>query len=310
MKTTYEKRYTSTTTKLLHNLDRLQEIQQGNIRPISVQLAPTDKCNLSCDFCSVKHREMKTLTLEQVSQVLKDMRGMGAKTVEFTGGGDPTMYTWINEAVELADQLGYRMGFITNGVQLNKLDLENVAKLTWVRVSLNSLDYVKEVSLNIPEGVTLGFSYVWNARSSTDRLKQIEVYAETYKASYVRIVPDCLNVETIQAYKALLERELVGKYAHMFLQQKEYKVPVRCWMGYLKPFVNSDGFVYHCSANPLIERKFHKDFRICAIADVKEAWSQVTPFVTSSCQEGKCFFAEHNELIEQAILAMDHEDFI
>jgi len=311
MKSKSEMVFTSTTTKLLHNIDRLIEIQSGIFRPISIQLAPTDKCNLKCDFCSVANREMRELTFKQCEDVLNTFKLLGAKTIEITGGGDPTMYRHINELILNAHYLGFEVGMITNGVILNKsVSLESLSKLMWLRISLNSLDYVNEVNLDVPKNVTLGFSYVWNDRSNRGMLDKIIKYMNKYNAAYVRVVPDCLNVNNINRYKKIIDSVIGTEHEKMFVQQKEYIIPSRCWMGYLKPFVNSDGWIYHCSANPLINRKFHPNFRMGKIEDINEIWSCVKPFNTSNCVEGKCFFAEHNNLIEQVIMDVPHKNFI
>lgn len=305
-----EKLYTSTQTKLLHNLDRLQEMQHGIFRPISIQLAPTDVCNLSCVMCSVKEREGNELTLEQCIQVLTSFKELGAKTVEFTGGGDPTMYKHINEIITCAYDLGYDIGLITNGVKLNNITTFNLSKLTWLRISLNCLDYVKDIDINIPVNVTLGFSYVWTDLSDELKLEKIAEYYKKYNAAYVRVVPNCLSIEDIaQATEAV--KPYLDKYPGFFFQQKKYTVPKRCWMGIVKPFVNTDCFVYQCSANPLIDRKFNPKFRMCAIQDIDKYWNATPePFNTCMCQEGKCFFAEHNNLIEQVIMPCEHGDFV
>jgi MoaA/NifB/PqqE/SkfB family radical SAM enzyme len=315
MKSEKEQQYTSTTAKLLHNLDRLKEIQEGIIRPISVQIAPTDKCNLNCIFCSVKNREKNELNIEQSFKVIRTFKSMGAKTLEITGGGDPTCYENINELIEEASNLGYKIGLISNGVLLNKkITVDNLSTLTWVRISLNSLDYVEDIELDIPTNVVLGFSYVWNKISNdrlangVDMMQKIEKYREKYGAKYVRVVPDCLADDVLKERERLQKELKVG--GDYFIQDKEYDLPRRCWLGYIKPFVNSDGFVYHCSANPLINRKFNSSFRLCSIDGIEETWKNIKPFDTGVCKDGKCFFKEHSELIEQVMTKVDHGDFI
>ena len=307
-----ERLYTSTQTKLLHNLDRLQEIQQCVFRPISIQLAPTDKCNLNCTMCSVKNRDGDELSLSQCMQVLRDFRTLGAQTVEFTGGGDPTMYPFINEIIACASVLGYKIGLITNGVKLDNIHYSNLERLTWLRISLNCLDYVKDIVIDVPKNITLGFSYVWTELSTESKLEKIAQYYKQHRANYVRIVPNCLSVQDIEAAKTAITPYL-AKYPEFFFQRKKYTVPERCWIGLLKPFVNTDGYVYHCSASPLIDRKFSDHFRMCSIEEILTMWDitkEFKPFNTCRCEEGKCFFEEHNNLIEQLILPCEHSQFI
>lgn len=303
-----EKQFTSTVTKLLHNLDRMKEIQEGKIRPISIQLAPTDKCNLDCTFCSVKKRPMKELTKGESFKAVYELAGLGAKTIEITGGGDPTMCNYVNELIIYCKTLGLKVGFITNGVLLNKrVHPEALKCLTWLRVSLNSLDYIKNIELKIPDNLTLGFSYVWNEKSNMDVLKKIKRYKEKFGAKYLRVVPDCRNVKFIKEYREKI-RPLIKNFSGFFFQEKDYKPPKRCWIGYLKPFINSDGYVYHCSANPLINLKFNEKFRMGHISKIREIWKNPKPFNTKYC--GECFFKEHNELLEEVMKEVEHNDFI
>lgn len=306
-----EQLYTSTQTKLLHNLDRLQEMQQGIFKPISIQLAPSARCNLNCVMCSVAKRDKsEELSLDQCKQVLVDFKQLGAQTVENSGGGDCTMYPYINELIELEYYLGYEIGLITNGIKLSNITYNNLEKLTWLRISLNCLDYVDDIEINIPNNVVLGLSYVITDLSNENKLDKIATYADKYNAKYVRVVPNCLSIEDINKSTDMILPYL-EKYPKFFFQQKKYTVPKKCYIGLIKPFINTDGFVYHCSSTPLIDRKFNSRFRMCAVQDIKRYW-EATPeaFNTCNCQEGKCFFAEHNDLIEQVISPCEHFKFV
>lgn len=305
-----EEIYTSTNTKLLHNLDRLQEIQQGSFRPISIQLAPTDKCNLNCNMCSVKKREGNELTLDECCKILKDFRDLGAKSVEFTGGGDSTMHPDINGIIKCASDLGYDIGLITNGVKLSNIAFSNLEKLTWVRISLNCLDYVDDISVYLPKSVTLGFSYVYTNLSSREKLDKVKEYYYKYNAKYVRVVPDCTSVSTINDGKASIS-SLIEDYPEFFFQSKHYNVYDKCWIYLLKPFINSDGYVYTCSAIPLISNKFDRKFAVCKATDAKVFWNQPPKaFPTHNCEEGKCFFSAQNQLLDQVILPCEHSNFV
>jgi MoaA/NifB/PqqE/SkfB family radical SAM enzyme len=306
-----EQLYTSTQTKLLHNLDRLREMQIGKFRPISIQLSPTNLCSLNCIMCSVANRDKsEELSLEQCIQTLIDFKKLGAQTVENTGGGDCTLYPFINELIGIESSLGYDIGIITNGVRLSNIKYENLQKLKWLRISLNCLDYVEDIHINVPNNITLGFSYVITELSDENKLNKIAAYADKYEAKYVRIVPNCLSIEDITKSTEMIKPYL-DKYPRFFFQQKKYNVPKRCWTSLIKPFINTDGWVYACSAAPLIGRKFGEHFRLCNITDISKYWnSDPGAFDTSMCQEGKCFFAEHNNLIEQVITPCEHWNFI
>ena len=291
-----EIKFTSTDNKLLANTELIDNISKGNWRPQSIQLSCTDRCNLRCVFCSVDNRNGDTIPFDKVMKTLDEFRELWAKTVELTWGGDPTQYPQINETIEYAHNLGYEIGMISNGIALRKnIKQENLDKLTRLRVSLNSLDYVEEV--DVPHITwTLGFSYVWNEKSNEDRLQKISEYVEKYWAEFVRIVPNCLTAETKEQCRIEVE-PLLGKYPKMFFQAKEHNVPEKCWIGYVKPFIASDGNIYMCSANPLVNRKFDQHWKIGSIDDIKTMYEKVKHFDTSKCQKGKCFFKWTNDMI-------------
>ena len=90
------------------------------------------------------------------------------------------MWEHINVFMALADNLGLEQGMITNGILLKKkISPKNLKRLKWLRISMNSLDYVESVSVpNIPG--TLGFSYVMNKRS-TFSMSSLQDHVLKYK---------------------------------------------------------------------------------------------------------------------------------
>ena len=307
--TSAQSHYTSSTAKLLHHLDCLQLIQKKGIaRPIMLELAPTNHCDLECCFCSVANRDRsEELSLFQILEAVDLFKSLGLQSVELTGGGDPLCHPEITAVIDALFKRGLKIGLITNGIRLSTLSRKDIGKLEWVRVSLNTLDYRKEVK--IPEGIsTLGFSYVWNIRSTVERLHQISDYAEKYDAQYVRVVPDCLS--SVRIDKARKEiAPLMDRFPRFFFTMKGYDKPCECWLGYLRPFLNADGYVYRCSAHPLIERKFAPRFRICHYSEILEYWGKtLKPFATDKC--GLCFFKEQNELLSLVINPVEHTNFV
>lgn len=327
-----EQKYTSTTDKLIKGgLERLIEYQQtGFLYPQSLQLAPTDICNLSCTFCSVQDRNKgkdkpDELELEEIKGIIRSLYKFNSlKSVEITGGGDPTMYKDINPLIEFLDKEGLEIGLITNGVAIDRISEENLNKLSWLRISLSSLDpqnnYDKKPKeLKIPKiKGTLGFSDVWGEYTSYDKIDTIFKYVEEFKPEYVRIVPDCFNIEN----QVHLTYSMSGKVKELndvlgrevfFLQTKQTEVFAPCRIGYIKPFLNADGNFYHCSAAPLYEKKFTKHWRMGHYTEVDKIWTEsniAKGADTSICEYGKCFFGEQNKLIEKVRAPIKHMRFI
>jgi len=309
-----ERIYTSTATKLIRNHEKIKEIKEGKLRPQSLQLSPTDVCNLHCPFCSVWNRPQNELKWDTMKDTIDALKDMGLKTVEITGGGEPTMYKDINDLIcIITDGLfNLKCGLITNGTNLKALTQKSLERLTWIRISMNCLEQVSDIEIpKLPDTCTLGFSFVWDTDKTSEQnkklLDKIEVYSKKYKAKYIRVVPNCLSTEHIAKARKEVPK-MIKEIPNAFFQSKEYSAHDKCFMGYLKPFLYTDGYFYHCSANPLIDRKFNEHFRMGHCSEVREIWRNPKPFPTEKC--GLCFFAEQNRLIEDLMTKREHEEFL
>jgi MoaA/NifB/PqqE/SkfB family radical SAM enzyme len=80
--------YTSTGSKLIYHPVVVNKLRwEGKATPISLQVGPTSRCNLNCVFCSNANREThEDLEIGQLKRVIKELRFIGLKTVEWTGG--------------------------------------------------------------------------------------------------------------------------------------------------------------------------------------------------------------------------------
>lgn len=307
-----EQKFTSTIVKLLHQSDRFKEWESGILRPISLQLSPTDRCNLDCDFCSVKNRDGDELDFFEMYFAIIELKPRGLKTVELTGGGDPTMYEDIEALICLIHGQELEIGFITNGIRLSEISRYCLDMLTWIRISMNCLDYVNDIDIPpIAETTTLGLSYVVNDRMTEATVTKILNKMDEVNVKYLRLVPNCLSEDTIKASEAMVTEFGLFDNPKVFYQAKSRQVPHHCRIGYLKPYLNADGYFYHCSANPLIDRKFHPDFRMGRIDEIDKIWSApYRAFDTKDCQEGKCFFKEHNDFLDLFGQPIKHGNFI
>lgn len=320
-----EQKFTSTNSKLLTGgLDTLSTYQKtGILFPQSLQIGLTDKCNLNCKFCSVKERnknksKVDELSLDEIKNVIESMPTL--KSVELTGAGEPTMHPEINEIIEYLYSKGIKIGLITNGTKLVNISEESLEMLTWIRVSLSKLDMDKDYSYYIPKiKGTVGLSYVWNKENGLDIFDTIfHTVNSNPHVEYVRIVPDCLDKATQECIKDVLEPKVakLNKRIHgniFFIQRKPYDVHDSCRIGFIKPFLNADGYFYHCSAVPLYHRYFHPNWRMGHMTEVSKIWTRENVkkgMCTKNCKKGKCFFSEQNRLIDSIGTKLKHGDFV
>jgi MoaA/NifB/PqqE/SkfB family radical SAM enzyme len=140
--------------------DRLASLREGKQpAPVHLHLILSDLCNLDCPGCAYRmsgyssnqhfnviqpdgssnHNPNRMLATPLVLQTLAEFRSMGGKSVEFTGGGEPTLHPDFAMIVDFAQKLGLKTAVITNGILLRKrLPPALLAKLDWLRISIDA----------------------------------------------------------------------------------------------------------------------------------------------------------------------------
>lgn len=306
--------YTSRGGKLIHHpivVNKIKSEQKGT--PVSIAIGPTSRCNLNCSFCSNANRTThEDLDVRDLKHLLKELRVLGLKTVEWTGGGDPTLYQHINFMLAFSEVIGLEQGFISNGILLReKIEETNLNKLKWLRISMNSLDYVNEVDVPDIRG-TLGFSYVMNINTTPEVLSKLDYHVGKYEPQYVRIVTNCLASDEEQKHNNWKYGKMVEDWGPpYFYQPKTFERSEECYWNYFKPFLLHDGYVYPCSSvvlNSDANGKFHEKYRWVEMAELPNVYKhRMKPFPTINCD--KCVFASQNKLVNM-ILNPEMENFI
>lgn len=285
-------------------------------RPLSLQVALTERCNLNCSFCSVVNREKKyEFSQQELIDATMAFVNLGVKTVEITGGGEPTLYEGFEWYVDFCDSLGLKVGLITNGTLLHKVNKEILDKLAWLRISMNCLDYGAVPYIPVIKG-TLGFSYVFGKDSSEYVLVLINEMAKLNRGSYVRVVPNCMCTEEQLKQQHEYLSPLVEKIgAPAFYQNKNFGHSNNCYWCRYKPFLYCDGNVYPCSSvvlNPDADKSFAQSYALCKWQDVESVLysSGLYRVLVDTHRCSHCVFTGQNQLIESLLLPVEHEQFI
>lgn len=124
--------------------------REGNLYPLVATIELTYKCNLRCKHCygeySIKNKE--EMHVGDVKKVLIDLRNLGVRVIEFTGG-DITMHSQFEKILEEALDIGFsRIVLLTNGVALSESVIDIIIKnkdIIAIQIDVHSLkeDYVK-----------------------------------------------------------------------------------------------------------------------------------------------------------------------
>lgn len=308
--------YTSNLAKLLQWVDRLAMMKHESLfLPITIDLSPTSKCNNDCDFCAVKKRDKtQEISLDLAKQYMKKYKDLGAFGLEFTGGGEPLMHPDILEMIRYGYKLGYKMGLITNGHLMGKLDEllkdKEIPHFEWIRISANWALPDLSRNLKIPEYVrkhidVIGINIVWTRNSKMSDLELIPKFLEENPfIEYVKITPDCTELD--EQFNRIAEvEEFCKTHDKIFSSSKETLIPKACYIGCLKPHIDADGYVYRCATCGLFEGKYSEKFRIGDIANIPV---RVDNFDTSGCKF--CFFYSQNESLRTLLTDVRHKEFI
>jgi radical SAM protein with 4Fe4S-binding SPASM domain len=317
--------YSTFGDKLLRHCDVLNSIQKGKWKPITVQLSPTGKCDFSCKMCSVKNRDKNLeLDFKVIKKGLKDFKKLGAKALEITGGGNPLLYPQINELINYAYKLGYKIGVISNSINPSKyLTRKSVEQIIWYRASLSGFYKSTKVPYDfsiIPKG-KLGFSYIVTDETTEEHLKAIvELVKERPDVKFVRIAANCLQGDEIKNFKKKWGKVIESLGEKFFIKEigDNYK-PYKnfCGVGMVRPYCTEDGYIYPCSSYVLKEQQYDSRYAIGRLDNVKLTYQWANelqkntnmPYGIDPKRCYHCFYANNNKLLHTIVEELPDEDF-
>ena len=93
-----------------------------------IDLYVTNKCNLKCDFCSVKAGSYDAeISLTRIKEIIDEAIKFGLKDLHLTGG-EPTIRKDLEDIIEYAVSKGLNVRLITNGTLISKEKLDSLCE--------------------------------------------------------------------------------------------------------------------------------------------------------------------------------------
>lgn len=127
--------------------------------PLTIYVEPTNRCNLSCDFCpqSLEDYEDRTgkrqdMPLEIWAKVMDEIRVMGIRSLKLYFFGEPLLHPDIREMVRIAKTACERVELTTNGMALSQRIARSLlaSGLDYLRVSVYpTISHPKNVIRNV-----------------------------------------------------------------------------------------------------------------------------------------------------------------
>lgn len=314
--------------KLFQNPELIRQIvTEGFIPPAHVQLIPTNRCNLTCSFCSCAEEDRSLeMNKEQLQRVISVLHPRLTRSVTITGGGEPLLYPYFYYMVQMLRDRHIKMGLVTNGVLLDKQSPEYLNKLTWCRISHG--DDREELEPEYLAGfanmvkkcpdVDWAFSYVVGQWPKVEQIRDLILFANLHKFTHVRLVADLLQPEDVPM--AWLQQELSGLLDHIdipviFQARKSPEKGKDCRICYLKPVLAPDMKIYACCGAQYALKepsmKFPQELCLGEIKDLPDIIKQqsLKPFEGAEhCV--KCYYGEYNRALGMLLSNTQHKEFV
>lgn len=304
--------------KLIHNERILDE--EGRIVPFHIQLCPTNECDLNCECCSCAGRQRDLcLPWLDVREMLVMFASLGTRALTITGGGEPMLYPETNELMDTANRLGIKVGLVTNGLTILRLE---TSELAWLRVSFSDarsptkafLDNLHAAVAKMPQ-IDWSFSYILTRNPRYDTLKIITQFAEEHNFSHIRLVSDLMDLDSVpemsEAKSAL--QGTPGELRVIYQGRKEYTAGQKhCLISLLKPTIGADGGIYPCCgaqyalANP--SRDFEKAMKMGHWTEFPEIMYEQRYFDGSVCV--RCYYKGYNDALQMKVMQVKHKEHV
>ena len=293
----------------------------GKIIPLHLQFIPTNRCNGNCPWCSCKEVDRKVeLQWSEIQDIIEHFFNLGTKAVTITGGGEPTLHPQFENMVRMFDDYGIDVGVVTNAIKWRKEDINKLLALSeylmWVRISITDtisggydVDGLKNVVYGLDHS-DVGFSFTVPENVSVETAVKIcELANEHPNVTHIRFVSDILDpndramVKVTGACAGITDKAI-------FQSRSEFTKGKRhCFISLLKPIVDATGYVFPCCgvqyAVPSKLRHMPDMLRMC---HWKDYGMKTLTFDGSVCQ--KCYYTDYNDVLEQIISPIPHENFV
>lgn len=328
--------------------DKILALRNGHVpTPAQVLISISDTCNHKCSWCTYRDKDSPVSELflkdngsppnrfiptDVCLSVIDDMRMMGVRAVQLTGGGEPCVHPDFGVILKKVLDCGMAAAVVTNGTNLKEEWIPLLRRCTWLRVSINAgdeetyrkihrtgkgmwgkaWDFVYKLAR---QGPTLGVSMVV-CQENCKEVLSLSLQARDAGADNVRICHQ--QGGPVDAWLAA-ERDIKTATNVLTLRDK-FAVIVRppvdlsppthedCGYQYFAPYLGADMNLYRCCNTAYTQGGLIGSVKFKSFISV---WDQMTGdnFDARGCPQ--CAFKEKNRVIRALVKPpTDHELFV
>jgi radical SAM protein with 4Fe4S-binding SPASM domain len=267
--------------KILTMYPVAKKILEGEmVHPLMAIVYPSYVCNHNCQGCSYRElnrKENAFLDPKNFVKLLKSLHSLEVKSIELSGGGEPTLHPQFCELVKCAVNEGFDLALLTNGSLLSGRIADVVVdNFTYIRVSVDASDVVAYNQIHRPPEI-YGFQTILNnleeviskrnqrnskltvgakvlvCQTNMNFIESVTSLAKDIGCDYVQFKPmrnaeDALFPEQIAMVDDFI-KTLQKKYYPFSVcgGAKGSKTNMKCWLSPIHILVDPLGDVYPCS---------------------------------------------------------------
>lgn len=309
-------------SKVITNGEIMGQVKNHRLKPIHIQLNPTNKCPLNCSFCSCKNRDKGAeYSWEGLVEAMDVFINQGTKAVTISGGGEPLSYPWINDCIAYLRKHDVEVGLVTNAILFHKLSPKIIPDLTWCRISLSdeNIRVLRQLSDLLRPGCDWAFSYVLTKKFKEENVFKALEFANDRSFTHVRIVDDILDEsqenDNMSDLREAVKTRGLNDDIVVYQGRKQYtKGHKKCLFSLLRPVVDATGLIIPCCGAQYAKNPPSLDFDetmvMGSISDMNEIWSSQTYFDGSVCS--KCYYGDYNDMLNMVWehMSLKHKFFV
>jgi len=250
-------------TKILSFRKDAVRLNRGEmVAPTMAIVYPTYSCNMRCFGCisNAENAHPASLGIDLFDDFVSDFSQMGGESLEFSGGGEPTLHPKFGDLIASVARRDLQFGMITNGTKPDVCGIALAYPGTrYLRISVytvNQLEHVRRISqkrdalgstCRIGGKILLGSSSVPALKFLTEEILDAGVDFVSIKAKrHCADDPEGLPEDSKQHLEATLQ-ELRDRWPGRVFGgiTKTHQVGT-CWLSPLHTVVDALGIVWVC----------------------------------------------------------------
>lgn len=259
------------------------------ILPRFVSMWLTTTCQYNCSYCyfSSENKERKFANTEKAKKFIKQIAKLGIESIEYSGGGEPTLHPDFYEIAKFAYDNGLKVGLLTNGF---KLDYNKMKFFSYIRIGVDASDsetYKKLKNTNDGQFESLiekintflclrdnnirpriGLKFMIN-KDNCNEIKNMIIFAKNMKVDYCHFKSTHTDDNKLSDFELKHANNIIEAFKNTY-QQFIYggliknDAHVKCFMSPIHTVITPDGNALVCcyftNKDRIIGNVFENDF--------------------------------------------------